>query len=71
MSTKQLEMRVAKLENELEQLKAGLKCADKCWRAVIGTHEGSSTFESVVREMRRLRRKDYEEAADQKADTQE
>jgi hypothetical protein len=63
MTTKQLEKRVARLENELEQLKADLKCTSQGWRSVVGTHEGSSTFESIVREMRRLRREDYQEAA--------
>jgi hypothetical protein len=72
MSTNQLEKRVAKLEREFKQLKAGLKfAADKGWRAIVGTHEGSSTFDSVVREMGRIRREDYQEAAGEKADSQE
>ena len=70
MSTKQLETRVARLESEFEQLRAELKCATgQGWRAVIGTHKGSSAFDSVVREMRRLRREDYKEAFDN-ADSQ-
>jgi hypothetical protein len=59
---------VVKLENEFEQLKAGLKnTSRKDWRAVVGTYEVSSTFDSVMHEMRRLRRKDYEEAAQKNA----
>jgi hypothetical protein len=70
MTTKQLEKRVAKLESEFEQLKAGLRNTNgKDWRAVVGTHEGSSTFDSVVQEMNRLRRKDYEEADHENADS--
>jgi hypothetical protein len=70
MTTKQLEKRVAKLESEFEQLKAGLKKTNgKDWREVVGTHEGSSTFDSVVQEMHKLRRKDYEEVAHENADS--
>ena len=65
MSTKQLEQRLAKLEAELDELKAGLQYATaKGWHAIVGTHEGSESFEVVVREMRRLRRKEYAEAAE-------
>jgi hypothetical protein len=68
VSTKQLEQRVAKLETEFERMKADFQCATgQGWRAVVGSHEGSTTFESVVREMRRLRRKEYTEAAGKKA----
>jgi hypothetical protein len=64
MSTKQLEQRVARLETEFERMKADLQCAsDQGWRAIVGSHEGSKTFDSVVREMRRLRREEYAEAA--------
>jgi len=72
MSPKQLERRLAKLETEFEQMKADLRCASgQGWRAVVGSHEGSVTFESVVREMRRLRRKEYAEAAGNDAGSQE
>ena len=72
MNTKQLEKRVERLEDEFQQIKAGLSCTTgKGWRAVIGTHEGSSTFDSVVKEMRRFRRNDYQEAAKEKADSRE
>ena len=72
MSTKRLEERVARLESEFEQLKADFRCASgRGWRAVVGSHEGSATFESIVREMRRLRSQDYEEAAGEKADSPE
>jgi hypothetical protein len=65
MTTKQLEKRVAQLESEFALLKEELKCSNgKDWRAVVGTHEGSSTFDSIVREMRRLRRQDYQDAAE-------
>jgi len=64
VSTKQLEQRVARLETEFEQMKADFRwTAGRGWRAVVGSHEGSRTFESVVREMRRLRREEYAEAA--------
>lgn len=69
MNTKQIEKRVAKLESEFEQLKADLRCATvQGWRAVVGTHKDSPTFETVVREMRRLRREDYNAAAEADAE---
>jgi hypothetical protein len=72
MSTNQLERRVTKLETEFEQMKADFRCATgQGWRAVVGSHEGSQTFESVVRKMRRLRREEYAEAAGKKADVPE
>jgi hypothetical protein len=68
MSTKQLEQRMTKLETEFEQMKADLRCATgQGWRAVVGNHEGSTTFERVVREVRRLRRGEYAEAARKKS----
>jgi hypothetical protein len=71
MSTKQLEERVAKLETEFEQMKADFRSATaKGWRAIIGSHEGSKTFEDVVREMGRLRREEYAESAEQSAESQ-
>jgi len=64
MSTEQLEQRVARLETEFEQMKTDIRSvAGRGWRAVVGSHEGSKTFESVVREMRQLRRDEYAEAA--------
>lgn len=64
MSTNQLEQRLARLETEFEQMKASLQSsAGQGWRAVVGSHEGSATFDNVVRETRRLRREDYDEAA--------
>jgi uncharacterized protein (UPF0335 family) len=72
MSTRQLEERVARLESEFEQLKADFRSVSgRGWRAVVGAHEGSATFERIVREMRRLRRQDYQEAAGEKADSPE
>ncbi len=72
MSTKQLEQRLAKLETEFEQMKADFRSGTgKGWRAIIGNHEGSKTFEGVVREMGRLRREEYAEAAEQRAESQE
>jgi hypothetical protein len=72
MNTRQLEKRVERLEDEFQQLKAGLVCATgKGWRAVVGTHEGSPTFDSVVKEMGRLRRDDYQDAAKEAGDSQE
>ena len=72
MSTKQIEKRLARLEGEFEQLKANCRHATgQGWRAVVGAHEDSATFESVVREMRRLRREGYKAAASEKADSPE
>jgi hypothetical protein len=63
MTTKQLEQRVARLETEFERMKSDFRSATgQGWRAVVGSHEGSKTFENVVREMRRLRREEYAEA---------
>jgi hypothetical protein len=65
MTTKQLEKRLIKLENEFEQMKAEIRCAKpQGWRAVVGTHEASPTFEKIVREVRRLRKQEYEQAAE-------
>lgn len=72
MTAKQLEKRVTQLESEFEQLKAALTDSNGMgWRAVVGTHEGSPVFDSVVRELRRLRREDYREAAGEKSDSRE
>lgn len=52
---------MAKLESDFEQLKSDLRCAKgNGWRAVVGTHAGSSAFDDVVREVQRLRRADYD-----------
>jgi len=60
MSTEQLEQRVAKLETEFEKMKADFRCtAGQGWRAVVGSHEGSNTFNDVVQEMQRLRQEEY------------
>ena len=72
MNTEQLEQRVARLEMEFEQMKADVRCAkSQGWRAVVGSHEGSKTFEGVVREMRRMRREEYTSAAGKNAASQE
>ena len=53
-------------------MKADFRCATgQGWRAVVGSHEGSKTFESVVREMRRLRREEFREATGENASSKE
>lgn len=63
MTPKQIEERFERLENELKQVKSQLACgAGRGWRAVVGSHQGSKTFDGIVREMRRLRQQDYQDA---------
>lgn len=72
MNTKQIEQRLARLEDELERVKSELRgSTSRGWRAVVGSHAGSATFDAVVREMRRLRRSDYQSANKEHADREE
>lgn len=72
MSSKQLEQRVSKLESEFELMKASQPCnSGQGWRAVVGGHKGSSAFDNVVREMRRLRREDYRQATGKHSNSEE
>ena len=60
----QIEKRLARLEAELEQLRAEVQqCKQSGWRSVVGGHRGSQTFEEIARAIRRHRREDYAKAA--------
>jgi hypothetical protein len=57
---RELEERVARLEEELRQVKAGI-AKDKepekpWWEQIAGSQKGSKAFEEVVREMEKNRR---------------
>jgi hypothetical protein len=63
-----LEERVARLEAEVEQLKAAVKPGTGLgWESIVGSHQGSEAFEAMVHEMRRLREEDYAQAASESA----
>jgi hypothetical protein len=57
----QLEARIARLEEEVRQLRSCLsdKRTPGGWEEIIGTHKGDKIFEEMVREMRKNRRADY------------
>jgi hypothetical protein len=62
-----LEDRVARLEEELRQVKALLtqekESRQPWWERIAGSRQGSQAFDAIVREMRKNRRADYEAAA--------
>jgi hypothetical protein len=66
-----LEDRVTRLEEELRQVKDRMAnhqvFGQPWWQAIAGRHEGSQAFETIVREMHRLRRKEYQAAQAQAA----
>jgi hypothetical protein len=62
--TKQLEQRVARLEQELEQLKIRVSGYEKMpwWRQIAGTFEGDKAFEEIVRLGAAIRKADRKDS---------
>ncbi len=60
----QLEERVKRLEEELRKVKTLLNRENEppWWERTAGMFEGSKTFDAIVREMRKMRRAEYEKA---------
>ncbi len=57
---RQVEDRLARLEKELDRLRTDLRhCKQAGWRTVVGSHQGSKTFDQIIRAIRRHRRDDY------------
>ena len=55
--------RLARLEEEMENLRAEVhQYKQSGWRAIVGGHRDSTTFDEVVRAMRKHRREDYDRA---------
>jgi len=60
---RQLESRVAMLEEELKRLKAQLQERNRSgWESIVGIHEGDKAFEQIVREGRKIREADRKAA---------
>ena len=58
-----IEKRLKRLEAELEQLRAEVdECKQSGWRAVVGSHQGSQTFDEIVAAIRKHREADYARA---------
>ena len=58
-----IETRLAHLEDELEQLRAEVEqCKQTNWRAIVGSHQGSQTFDEIVRAIHKHREDDYAQA---------
>ncbi len=56
----QLQQRVARLEEEVRQLKARQGGDERpWWQQISGSHAGSEVFEEVVREIQKNRNADY------------
>ena len=56
-----LEARVAKLEAEIERLKAEAN-QPRGWRAIVGIEKDNPCFADVVQEIQRVRQEDYSQA---------
>ena len=59
---KDLERRVAQLEESLQEMRAFLtkKEGEPWWKRTAGAFKDDEVFEQIMREVRKARRKDYE-----------
>ena len=55
--------RLARLEEEMKNLRAEVREHKQVgWQSIVGGHRDSTTFNEIVRAMRKHRRDDYEQA---------